>query len=136
MGHKEMKDNPIKKRTEPITFCIKLKFLQSFDRKGAQYPIKFFSKEPPETISFSALSESVSSTASSEAAIPNSALIPLSCSQPYEEEKGKNYSKKTCIEDRILFAKINFWWKRMTAMRKFIQMTLTFIVASVAGQPP
>lgn len=73
-------------KTEAITFCIRLKFLQSFDRKGAQCPIKFFSLELPEIISFSALSDNVSSIASPDAARPSSALILLSCKTLSKEE--------------------------------------------------
>lgn len=69
-----------------ITFCIKLKFLQSFDRKGAQSPIKFFSLESQEIISFSALSESASRIASSDGATPSSALILLSCNEYSKKE--------------------------------------------------
>lgn len=72
-------------QTRRITFCIKLKFLQSFDRKGAQSPIKFFSLEPLETISCSAFSESVSRIASSEAAMPSSAFILLSCNKKLKQ---------------------------------------------------
>lgn len=67
------------KDIKAITFCISPKFLQSFDKKVAQIPIKFFSFEPPETISFSAFSNKASSAASSEAANPSSAFISLSC---------------------------------------------------------
>lgn len=67
------------------TFCIKVKFLHSLLRKGALSPIKFFSLELPERISFSALSASVSSSASSEAARPSSALILVSCKTSSDE---------------------------------------------------
>ena len=66
------------KKPNRLTFCRKVRFLQSFMRNGPQCPMRFFSEEQ-QTTSFSALSARDSIAISIVAPSPSSAFMPCAC---------------------------------------------------------
>ena len=66
------------KKPNRLTFCRRVRLLQSFERNGPQCPMRFFSEEQ-QTISFSALSARDSIAISIVAPSPSSAFMPCAC---------------------------------------------------------